>query len=1040
MSAATVGSGSLARRGYVDPDAARRALAEPALASALGRWGTPPARVARARPGGHRPGGRRRGASPPGQTLGTQEAAEELLGLLAAAADPDAALRAVARLAEDGSSPALALLAEPGDARGRLVAVLGASTALADGLVRHPGDVEVLREPDVRVEPQVLRAEMLRAVGADPGAAPPGGTSDGGPVAAAEATGDDLRRAYRRRLLSLAGRDLAAPDPERRVGDVGRELADLAAAALEGALALARRDVGEEACAARLAVIGMGKCGGRELNYVSDVDVVYVVEPAEGASERQALAVGTRLARLTASHCSAFTTEGTLWPVDAALRPEGNAGPLVRTVESHRAYYERWASTWEFQALLKARHVAGDAHVAQAYLDAVRPGIWTAAQRPGFVGDTQAMRRRIEEHVPAKDAARELKRGPGGLRDVEFSVQLLQLVHGRADEHLRSGTTLDALEALAAYGYVGRADAGHLDRAYRWLRVVEHRLQLACLTRTHVVPRGAAELRRLARAARAGGVEGLEQRCAETRSTVRRLHERLFYRPLLEAAARLSTEDVRLSPEAARARLAALGYRDPAGALRHLEALSGGVSRRAAIQRQLLPVLLGWFAEGPDPDGGLLSFRRLSESLGGTHWYLQMLRDDGVAAERLAALLAGSAMAADLLLQAPEAARWLDGDVELRPRPPEQLRAEVFSVVARHRDPVEAVTAARSVRRREVTRTAVADICGLLTLDEVGSALSTATRAVLQGALSAALRSVAARLGEPLPVRMAVIGMGRLGGGEATYSSDADVLFVHEPRDGAPEARAQEVAVAVAGEVQRLLTALGPEPPLAVDAALRPEGRSGPLSRSLSSFASYYARWSHVWEAQALLRAEPVAGDVELGQAFCALVEGVRYPAGGLDDAQVREIRRVKARVEAERLPRGVDPRRHVKLGPGGIADVEWTVQVLQLQHAHRQRGLRTTSTLQALGAAVGAGLVTPADAAVLEGAWRWSSRVRAALALWTGKPADVLPTDLDDLEGVARLMGMPTGSAGAVEDEHRRRTRHARAVVERLLFGWDER
>jgi len=1028
VSTPSISPGLLARRGFTDPGAAQRVLAEPATGAVLRRWGAADEGVPR-RAGG-RTGGPRRPAAPT-SAVAPQEAAEELVQVLGAAADPDGALRAVARLAEHPGSPPLRVLARPGAARDRLVAVLGGSSALADGLVRHPGDAEVFEEEDAPVPGEVLRAELLRWVGADP--------ADPAPVASAEATGDDLRRAYRRRLLSLAGRDLASPAPERRVADVGRELADLAAAALETALALARRDVGEEHRAVRLAVLGMGKCGGRELNYVSDVDVVYAVEPAEGASEAQALAVGTALARLLAKHCSAYTAEGALWPVDAALRPEGGAGPLVRTVESHRAYYERWASTWEFQALLKARHVAGDAGVAAAYLEAVRPMVWEAAQRPGFVADTQAMRRRVEAHVPAKEAPRQLKLGPGGLRDVEFSVQLLQLVHGRAEPRLRSGTTLDALEALATYGYVGRADAGALDRAYRWLRVLEHRIQLSRLVRTHVLPTGEGDLRRLARASGVGGVAALEERWQQTRSTVRRLHERLFYRPLLGAAARLSTEDVRLGPEAARERLQALGYRDPAGALRHLEALTSGVSRRASIQRQLLPVLLGWFADGADPDSGLLSFRRLSESLGGTHWYLQMLRDDGVAAERLANLLTGSRLAADLLLQAPEAARWLEGDSELRPRPHDQLRTEVGSVVGRHRDPVEAVTAARAVRRREMTRTAVGDLSGVLTLEQVGDALSAATRALLQGGLAAAMRSVAARVGEPLPVRMAVIGMGRLGGRELTYASDADVLFVHEPRTDVGEQEAQEVAVAVAGEVQRLLKGLGPEPPLEVDAALRPEGRSGPLSRSLSSYASYYARWSDVWEAQALLRAEPVAGDAELGAAFVALVEGVRYPSAGLDEAQVREVRRIKARVESERLPRGVDPRRHVKLGPGGISDVEWTVQLLQLRHASRVEALRTTSTLGALAAAADEGLLDREDAAVLAEAWRWGSRVRAAMVLWTGRPGDVVPTDLDDLEGVARLLGMPAGSAGALDDEHRRRSRRARAVVERLLFGWED-
>lgn len=994
--------GRLARLGYTDPDGALRVLGEPALAGLLRRWG------------------------PDAAAAG--EAADELASLLATSADPDAALRAVARLAEHPGSPALALLTRPGAARERLVAVLGASEPLANGLLRHPGDVDVLDEPDTEVGAADLRAALLAGVGADP--------QDAFPVAAADSGPDDLRRAYRRRLLSLAGRDLADRRPERRVAAVGRELAELAAAALEAALALARAEVGPDAARARLAVIGMGKCGGRELNYVSDVDVIYVVEPADGVDEGEAVAVGTRLARLLAGHCSAYTAEGTLWPVDAALRPEGKQGPLVRTVASHAQYYERWASTWEFQALLKARHVAGDAEVAARYLEAVRPFVWSAAQRPDFVPDVQAMRRRVEEHVPARDAPRQLKLGQGGLRDVEFSVQLLQLVHGRSDSHLRSPSTLAALEALATYGYVGISDAGALDRAYRWLRVLEHRIQLAQLTRTHMLPTSAADLRRLARSAGVDGVEGLEERWSQIRAEVRRLHERLFYRPVLAAAAQLSPEDARLGPDAARARLQALGYRDPAGALRHLQALTAGVSRRAAIQRQLLPVLLGWFADGADPDAGLLSFRRLSESLGGTPWYLRMLRDDGAAAERLANLLTSGRYAADLMLAAPEVAHWLEGDADLVPRPAEALRAEVGAVVARHRDPGTAATAVRAVRRREVTRTAVGDLSGLVPLTEVGEALTVAAEVALEGALALALRSAAERAGDPLPLRMAVIGMGRLGGREMSYASDADVLFVHEPEPGADEAEALATATAVVGDLRRLLTAMGPEPPLAVDADLRPEGRQGPVVRSLSAYAEYYRRWSAPWEAQALLRATPVAGDADLGRAFCELVEPLRHPPGGLDAGALREVRRIKARVESERLPRGVDPHRHVKLGPGGLADVEWTVQLLQLQHAGRVPGLRTPSTLRALQAAREAGLVADRDAAVLEEAWRWGSRVRAAVVLWRGRDGDVLPTDVDDLEGIARVLGFPAGSALALEEEHRRRSRRTRAVVEKIFYG----
>jgi glutamate-ammonia-ligase adenylyltransferase len=272
------------------------------------------------------------------------------------------------------------------------------------------------------------------------------------------------------------------------------------------------------------------------------------------------------------------------------------------------------------------------------------------------------------------------------------------------------------------------------------------------------------------------------------------------------------------------------------------------------------------------------------------------------------------------------------------------------------------------------------------------------------------------------------------------YSSDADVLFVHDPLPGADPRVAQQFAVAVASQLRQLLGSVGPEPPLSVDADLRPEGRNGPLARSFDAYAEYYARWSSPWESQALLRARPVAGDADLGERFVALVDPLRYPEGGVDAATEREVRRVKARVEAERLPRGVDPTRHLKLGRGGISDVEWTAQLLQLQHAHAVVGLRTTSTLGALAAATAAGLLDEDDATVLREAWELASRVRDANVLWTGRAegahADVLPHDRVALAGVSRVLGLPPGSGAELEDTYLRTARRARAVVERVFYG----
>jgi glutamate-ammonia-ligase adenylyltransferase len=471
--------------------------------------------------------------------------------------------------------------------------------------------------------------------------------------------------------------------------------------------------------------------------------------------------------------------------------------------------------------------------------------------------------------------------------------------------------------------------------------------------------------------------------------------------------------------------------------MRHLTALTTGVSRRAAIQRQLLGVMLGWFADGADPDAGLLDFRRLSDSLGSTHWYLKMLRDSGAAAERLAHVLSSSQLVADLLQKGPEAVALLEGDPVLRRLPLKAMIASVRLGAARHEgDPVAAGMAARAVRRREIVRTAIADIVGLSDINDVGGSLSDAAVAALDGALVAAADVVAARYDGVLPTQVSIIAVGRLGGGELNYGSDADVLFVHKPVPGADPTQAQQAAMATFTEVRRLLTVTGPEPALPVDAGLRPEGRQGPLVRSLGSYAEYYSRWSSPWEAQSLTRARPVAGELDLGQGFIDLINPLRWSDGGLSESSVREIRRIKARVESERLPRGADPHRHVKLGRGGLADIEWTVQLIQLQHAFEVPGLRTTGTLEALAAAADAGLVTSADAEVLAEAWRFASRLRNAVMLWRGRPSDLPPTNFRDLDGVARLTGYPPASAGRMDDDYQRVTRRARSVVERLFYG----
>jgi glutamate-ammonia-ligase adenylyltransferase len=947
----------------------------------------------------------------------------ELLGVLdapglvphfAGAADPDQALRLLMRLREQSADEVARLLRDE-DAAGRLIRLLGASAGLGEFFERHPSQLsalsDALEEPSTPAE---YESDLLESVA--------GLTGDPAWVA--------LRVRYRRHLVRLAAWDLAQTDPLAAVDHVAAALADLAGAALDAALDVARREVKfpvAEIAATRLAIIGMGKAGARELNYVSDVDVIFVAAGTDGLSDDRAVEIGTRLAMQTMRGIHDLSTEPGLWEVDANLRPEGKDGALVRTLDSHLAYYERWAKSWEFQALLKARPLAGDRDLGEKYVTGVAPKVWSSAARENFVESVQRMRERVTQNIPAEELDVQLKLGPGGLRDVEFTIQLLQLVHGQADDAVRQVATLSALIALAEQGYIGRVEAAEFARDYRFLRLLEHRLQLSRLRRTHLMPTDPDALRVLARASGlATNAADLTEQWQRTKHAVRRLHERLFYRPLLSAVAALPEEGLALSSAQAEARLAAIGFRDPRGALLHIGALTGGVSRRATIQRNLLPVMLQWFAEGADPDHGLLAFRRLSEDLGEAYWFLRMLRDSSGAAERLTQVLSGSRFVSDLFERIPEAAAWLENDEELRPRPLTALLDETQAIVARYEgDDDAAALALRTARRREVLRLALGAILGVVAAEELGIALSDVTTAVLTGALT-----IAHRFGDG--IEFGIIAMGRYGGAELGFGSDADVMYVYRPAGASDEeaqARAEQIVHALARFTEDLRI------PLDLDIGLRPEGKNGAIVRSLESYRAYYARWSLTWEAQALLRARAVVGDPGVLGAFEQLADEVRYPAS-IAEQDVREIKRIKARVEAERLPQAADPARHLKLGRGSLSDVEWFVQLQQLQHASAIEGLRTTSTLRALAAAVEEGLLPATDAAKLKDAWVLASRARSAMTLWTSKTSDVLPTDRQQLEGVARLLDYPPGSASQLEEDYLRITRLARQVFEKRFYG----
>jgi glutamate-ammonia-ligase adenylyltransferase len=868
----------------------------------------------------------------------------------------------------------------------RQEAIRAASRTLAELLDRDPEAAAVLEETAVPDRAGYL-ALCAQAIG------------DGALPA--------LRRTKRQRLLQVAGADLCG---ELSLEQVGRALADLADGCLEAVLR--RLEAPPE-----LAIVGMGKLGARELNYVSDIDVMFV---AEGD-----LAAATRAAEAVLAGLGGASPEGRAYVIDPNLRPEGRSGALVRSLEGFLEYYRRWAKPWEFQALLKARAAAGNHRLGTALVEGTRELVFPSSVEAARISSIRRMKERVENHAletlrrTKASRADDVKLGPGGIRDIEFSVQLLQLVHGGTDPSVRSPSTLQALLELADGGYIAEDDAAGLSVAYRWLRNVEHRLQLYQERRVHRLPSDAAGRARLARVMgfrdtpAHSAVERFEAAHRSVLVDVRSRFERLFYRPMIESLA--DRAGGRLSEDALKERLRVLGFRDVERAARTLGGLVTGTSRRAKLFRVLTPSLLRWLAASPRPDEGLLSFLRLGEALQDRPDAFGPLRDNPPGLELLARVLGSGRVLGELLSQVPEELHTVaDPRGPAAPKDRERLVREAVASLE-WREPQRRLDGLRRFKRREMVRIALADLAGRAGVKEVGAGLAGLADACLHAALEG-------------PIPFAVIAMGKLGGRELNYSSDIDVMFVHDG-DGVAAERVAEGLVKAIGEVT-------PEgQTFRIDPNLRPEGKSGPLVRSLESYLEYYERWANPWEHHALIKARVSAGDAELGERLLEATRELVYPPEVGRDA-LAEIRHLKARMERERVPRGTDPRRHIKLGPGGMSDVELAIQIVQRTHGSEVAGMRTPNTLEALAAASTAGLLTEAQASCLQEAYAFSSRIRNRLFLLTGRPVDVLPAKPEDLEALGIALGFRSQPRQELEEAYLRVTRRARKVAEPYIYG----
>jgi [glutamine synthetase] adenylyltransferase / [glutamine synthetase]-adenylyl-L-tyrosine phosphorylase len=883
--------------------------------------------------------------------------AEALGRAMGEAPNPELARVAISRL---GEVPAVRALLERPDILGPAARLLGFSSAAADFFLAHPREMESLAHIRLR-----SLGDLTAEVGADVAALGPGA---------------GIRRFRRRATYRIAARDLSGGAVE----EVMAELSDVAEACLRAAT---------DASGADLAVIGMGKLGGRELNYSSDVDVLFL--HADVGAEAQEAA--SRGAAGVIELLSESTEEGVALRVDVSLRPEGRAGPLSRSIDSMLEYYGRFAKTWERQALLKARPVAGDMDLGRIFIDEVADHVYPAVLPAAVVEEVRGTKARVEEHVRAlgKEAV-EVKRGRGGIRDVEFAVQLLQLVHGRGHRRLRHTGTLAALQAMAEQGLVGPEDALSLAHSYRFLRRLEHRLQMVRDQRTHELPRDPASLGPLARSVGLAGADRLRAEYLRHTDNVRTLHERLFYRPLLEAVASSPAPRAGEDRQAAEEVLLGLGFADPRRAYDTFVSLVQPTTRLGKVLDLLFPVVAPALAFAAVPDAALLRFARVAEAIRGDDGLAAGLGERPDAARRLAVLVAVSSAFSDMLVNRPSLVTAL-----YEPSSPD--------VPLFHED-----------AQAELVRVAGAHAAGDLRVPDTGRRLAMLADGVVARAMAE----------QQLPFPMAVIGLGRLGAEELTFASDLDLMFVYEGEG----AGTFEVAGRAAERVLEAIREQGWQP----DVDVRPEGRSGPLARSIGSYLEYWQGWAETWERQTLLRARLVGGDETLGRRFMMNAADVAY-GPSVTFEQVAAIRRMRVRMEEERV-RPRDARRlHFKLGYGSLADVQFAVELELMRHGGDHPSIRRTNTLEAIDALEAEGLIEEEVARSLSEAYVFLLTVKAALELERLVPSGALPPAPEDQAALARRLGYEERARQSFLDDYRRLTRLARMAMERIFYGESE-
>ncbi|ACY18184.1 bifunctional [glutamate--ammonia ligase]-adenylyl-L-tyrosine phosphorylase/[glutamate--ammonia-ligase] adenylyltransferase [Haliangium ochraceum] len=896
---------------------------------------------------------------------------------------------------------------------------------------------------------------------------------------------DGVRRALRRyradELVRLGVRELALGNPS----DVGRELAHLADVAFDAAIEVhdrllrARygaprfRDHDGREHDARLVVIAMGKHGGEELNFSSDVDVIYIYTSDAGAAGSLSLhEYFAKLCKQVTATISEVTEEDVVFRVDLRLRPEGSRGAIANSLPSTERYYETWGRPWERQAWLKARPCAGDLELGAEVMSTLAPFIHPRSTSSNVIDEVYELNQRIKRELGSEDSVDggfDLKNGEGGIREIEFFVQALQLIHAGRQPALRARSTLVALDQMLFAGLVSEHEHRALSESYRFLRRAEHVLQLESGRQTQRLPRDAQALEVFARRLGLTDSAALRERLDEITSEVGNLFDTLGAPEPEPASAIAALIDGDHPDEPAL--LAKLGFRDPETALRLLEQARRrplspfSPSARGPVAR-IAPELVSELASSPDPDQAL---RYLSELVAmprvtSTMW--RLFDENPVILRLLMSLFGTSAYLAKYFVQHPELIDLLvDAGRRSARRTPAALSRSLDEQLAgaSEDDEEELWNRLALFKNAQILRIALSDIAGELDCEEVCEELSLLADMVLGRVYEFVRASMEERHGLPreresgAPAVLAVLALGKLGGRELGYASDLDVIFVYSGDGESDGRRSLDNVTYMTRLAQRLMSALHAMHPggrlYELDTRLRPSGSQGLLVSSLSAWHKYHQGRARTWERQALTKLRAVAGDEALGARVAEAARAFVYQASvgdpgegaGEGEGEGGEAERVRSlaeaitsmRVRIERELAGPRGAQDIKTGRGGIIDIEFASQFLQLAHGPRCPDLRTPSTVAALRAAAASGVADDADCELLIDGYRFLRTLEHRMRIVHDRSVQRLPSDPDELDKLARRAGFP--DADSLQREYLHFTHEIRCAYDRVL-GVDER